>query len=144
MGAVAGAGVLEENWDSVDQGGDGVDSFTSDPGDFPRTGPSGTCALRKTYSDMGDWGSVDRKNTGNARSKVGKLGHFGSGVWVQSKFDLAAFAGETVRIRLLVSGISIVGASGEQWAFQFEFSTPPPDFMRGWIVDNFRVTGTAN
>lgn len=131
------------NFDPVDDGSV-EDDVTSEPDVFPALGPSSTCAPRKTFSSMGDWSSTDRKNTGNARSKVGKLGQLGGGVWVQSKFDLGAFAGETVRIRLLVSGMTVAGPFGAQWAFFFEFSAPPPDFMRGWIVDDFRVTGTAD
>jgi len=132
------------NFDPVDDGSI-EDDVTSDPGVFPRTGPSSTCAPRKTWSAMGDWSSTDRKDTRNAHSKVGKFGRSGSGVWVQSKFDLAEYAGETVRIRLLVSGISVGGPFfPPQWAFFFEFTSPPPDLMRGWIIDDFRVTGTVD
>ncbi|TDI46605.1 MAG: hypothetical protein E2P00_02160 [Acidobacteria bacterium] len=76
---------------------------------------------------MGDWSSGNRKDTADAHSKVGKFGQSGSGVWVQAKFNLAAYAAETVRIRLLVSGLSVGSPFfPPQWAFFFEFSSPPP------------------
>ena len=130
------------NFDPIDDGSL-EDDVTSDPGVFPELGPSSTCAPRKTYSAMGAWSSTNTADTGNAQSEFGELGNLGSGVWVQSRFDLAAFAGETVRIRLLMSGIEVFGPDGSQWGLFFDVFTTPEDFRRGWIIDDFRVTGTA-
>ena len=89
---------------------------------------------------MGDWTSTDKKDVGNATSGNGKLGNTGTGVWVQSRFDLSAFAGQTIRIRLLISGIEINGPSGLGWSDLF--GNALGNATRGWLVDDFRVTGT--
>ena len=64
-GATSLAGVYEENWDSLGQGGDGVDSFSENalfPGALPFT-PSSAEGSRCQYNDPGN---VDSFNFGDS------------------------------------------------------------------------------
>lgn len=142
--------LIDCKFDPVDDGST-EDDLTTPPGQQP-FGPSSTCADspnnftatapgRKAWSALGDWTSTNRKDVGKATgTKAGRLGNMGSGVWVQARFDLSAFAGQTVRIRLLFSGLE--EGSGTRWSDIF--GNGLGNGVRGWILDDFRVTGTAN
>jgi len=131
-------------FDPLDDGST-EDQVTGDTGDaFPEprpVGPSSTCVPQLTWSSMGDWTSVNRRDTGKAKSKLGSLGSLGTGVWVQSKFDLGAYSGQTIRIRFLFSGMEVNGPDGGGWSDLL--GNQLGNATRGWIIDDFRVTGTA-
>ncbi|MFQ5669161.1 MAG: S8 family serine peptidase [Acidobacteriota bacterium] len=113
-----------------------------DPNDPDRRlGPSSTCFPEFVFSFMGDWSSTDPRNSGSAFVQ-GSPGALGNGIWVESRFNLDQFAGQSIRVRLLFSGIELNGPSGNRWA-QF-FGSSAGDTVRGWIVDDFRVTGLVD
>ncbi len=111
-----------------------------DPNDPERRlGPSSTCFPEFVFAYMGDdWTSNNPLNSGRAFVK-GETGDLGNGVWVKSVFSLDAFAGQTIRVRLLFSALELNGPSGNRWA-EF-FGNQLGNATRGWIVDDFVVSG---
>jgi len=56
--------------------------------------------------------------------------------------DLAEFSADAIRIRLLFSGMTVSSLRGKPWSDYFgERGTK---HVRGWIIDDFRVTGLAD
>ncbi|MFQ5718377.1 MAG: S8 family serine peptidase [Acidobacteriota bacterium] len=110
-----------------------------DPNDPDRTlGPSSTCFPEFVFAFMGDWTSNNPMDSGQA-FVPGAPGATGSGIWVESIFSLDPFAGQTIRVRLMFAGLELNGPAGNTWA-QF-FGNQLGNATRGWLVDDFRVTG---
>ena len=110
-----------------------------DPNDPERRlGPSSTCFPEFVFAFMGDWTSTKPINSGRAFVK-GETGAQGNGIWVKSIFSLDKFAGQSIRVRLLFSGLELNGPTGNRWA-QF-FGNQLGNGVRGWMVDDFVVKG---
>ena len=123
--------------------GPGQDTRETPEGKFRLlTGPSSTCFPQKAFSRMGDWVFSDPSATGDAESGSGESGNMGPGTWVESRFNLAAYSGKTIRIRLLISGLDM-DSPGRAWSDLLFFLGLDLDCFRGWIIDDFRVTGVA-
>jgi hypothetical protein len=134
-GALSGVGV-DYNADDVSS----EDDFF-DPNDPVRQlGPSDACFPNFVYSSLGDYTSTNPADKGKAFTD-GFLGSNGTGVWVNSLFNLDTFAGRRVRIRYLFSDIDISGTA--LWAQLF--GNTLGNAFRGAILDDFAVSGlTAN
>ena len=110
-----------------------------DPNDPERRlGPSSTCFPAFVFAHMGDYTSNDPFDSGRAFVQ-GSPGNTGSGIWVESKFSLDAFAGQSVRVRLVFSALELNGPTGNRWA-QF-FGNQLGNATRGWMVDDFTTSG---
>ena len=121
-------------FDPIDDGNNEDDFF--DPTDpFRRFGPSSTCFPEFVYTYMGDTDTpFDPLNIGNATQGPGLVGAVGVGTWVESVVDLSRFRAQSVRVRMLTTGIKL--QTTWQAAFGYEESVPVED---GWFIDDFRV-----
>ncbi|MFQ5768067.1 MAG: hypothetical protein ACE5ID_08810, partial [Acidobacteriota bacterium] len=136
--AVPGADLfLPQNIDGVSTEDDYFDP--NDP--ERRLGPSSTCFPQFVFAFMGDWTSNDPAKSGNA-FVLGSTGSRGGGIWVESRFNLDAYAGESIRVRLLFSGLELGGPTGARWVNLF--GNQLGNATRGWVVDDFRVSGLVN
>jgi hypothetical protein len=110
-----------------------------DPNDPERRlGPSSTCFPEFVFAHMGDWSSNNPVNSGRA-FVPGETGAVGGGIWVKSVFSLDSFAGQSIRVRLLFTGLELNGPSGNRWA-EF-FGNQLGNATRGWIIDDFVAKG---
>lgn len=132
---------------------DGVSSEDDyfDPNDPARQlGPSSTCSPEFVFSRVGDWTSTDPsvisaepqscgfgvcEHTVANQGVPGAVGALGTGIWVESRFDLSGYAGKSVNIRLLASGLEM--QLGRTWADIFGNSLG--NATRGWLIDDFSV-----
>ncbi|MDP2623867.1 MAG: thrombospondin type 3 repeat-containing protein, partial [Actinomycetota bacterium] len=90
---------------------------------------------------LGVWSSCGnpRNQTTGYQCNGGESGTQGNGLWMQSKFNLAGFLGQRVRIRWI----------GQIWEFDATSSSyyelggtwAPQDGDEGWWVDQIRITG---
>ena len=122
-------------FDPIDDGSTEDSSF-GDPLD--RFGPSSTCYPSHAFGFQGDTAQPFAPgNIGRAAQGPGLQGTIGQGTWVETKFSLARYRGQRVRLRFL--------ASTAKFADQLTYldlglaaSDPADD---GWYVDGVQVTG---
>jgi hypothetical protein len=111
-----------------------------DPNDPLRLfGSSSSCFPAFVYSSLGDYTSTNVANAGKAFTE-GELGNWGTGVWVNSLFNLDAAGGQRIRIRFTFSDIEI--GLGANWANVF--GNALGNATRGWIMDDIAVSGLVD
>jgi hypothetical protein len=111
-----------------------------DPNDPLRLlGPSEGCFPQFTYSSLGDHTSADPTDVGRAFTD-GETGQTGTGVWVNSLFNLDRFAGKTIRLRFVFSGMEV--DLGATWADILGPDTT--NATRGWRVDDVAISGLVD
>lgn len=129
-------------FDPVDDGNDEDSLF--DPADprnrpFRRLGPSSTCYPEFVFAFLGDTDApFNAANIGHASDGPGLQGSLGPGTWVESKFDLSAFRGRSIRVRFLFTSLGIPDCP--DWVTCF---SPTYAWDDGWYIDDMRVTQTA-
>ena len=125
-------------FDPNDDGNTESDYF--DPADPQRRfGPSSTCYPEFSFGFLGDTdGPFHPTHLGHASDGPGLQGSLGIGTWVESKFDLSALRGRSIRFRFLVTTLKVSDISTYQALFMWN-PTPVDD---GWYVDDVRVNQT--
>jgi hypothetical protein len=124
-------------FDPIDDGND-EDSYFDPSDPLRRFGPSSTCFPEFVFSYLGDTErAYDPARIGKASDGPGLEGSLGPGTWVESKFDLSAYRGRSVRLRFLLTSFQI-GPVLTTWASTGLGPGSPLD--DGWYVDDLRVT----
>ncbi|MFQ5720672.1 MAG: hypothetical protein ACE5IK_14125 [Acidobacteriota bacterium] len=110
-----------------------------DPNDPMRQfGPSSGCFPAFVFAAMGSYNGLDPADAG--REEIpGQPGETGAGTWVNSIFSLDAYAGRTIRIRFVLTGIAI--SPGASWASLFGNDLTG---VRGWNLDDVTVSGVTD
>jgi len=120
-------------FDPTDDGSDEDDFF--DPTDPNRMfGPASTCGIDPVFAFLG---STSTGGLGNAEGPA-LSGSMGTGIWVESRFDLSRWRGQRIRLRFLVTGLKLAGT--DTWA-DFGVSDERDD---GWWIDDVTVTNTLS
>jgi hypothetical protein len=133
-GATSGVGV-SYNSDNV-----GSEDDYFDPNDPLRLfGSSSSCFPAFCYSSLGDYTSTNIVDAGKAFT-TGELGSLGTGVWVNSLFNLDTAGGKRIRIRFTFSDIEI--GLGASWADVF--GNALGNATRGWRMDDIAVAGLTD
>jgi hypothetical protein len=113
-------------------------------------GPSSTCAPERSFAALGDTDEpFAPANIGDASDGPGLAGATGPGTWVESRFDLSAWRGRRVRLRLLTSSMGKVPdspdggephfATWQDYLLAFGLGNPHP-YDDGWWIDDVTVT----
>jgi hypothetical protein len=111
-----------------------------DPNDPLRElGPSSSCFPEYVFSAMGDYTSRDTTMV-NVAVTEGELCSTGSGVWVNSLFNLEVAAGKTIRLRFAMTDIDL--ALGATWVQAF--GTVLGNSTRGWRLDDVAISGVTD
>jgi len=85
--------------------------------------------------------SRDQTNTGQCEGP-GVPGTSGPGLWVQSKFSLANYIGQQVRIRWIAESWEFDCCSSSYYELGGTWAPQPGD--EGWWIDDIRVTGVLS
>jgi hypothetical protein len=108
-----------------------------DPNDPLRQfGPSSGCFPEFVFKAMGDYTSTDPTHSGLATTP-GRAGERGTGIWVNSLFSLDSFAGRSIRVRFVFTGVDLF--PGLTWAELF--GNRLGNGTRGWNIDDVAVSG---
>ena len=99
-----------------------------------RSGPSSTCYPGMVYTEQGDTEyPFDPSNVGYADGP-GLEGEWGTGTWVESKFDVGRFKGRQIRLRFLVTALKL-SETYETW---HDWGDSRP---YGWWIDDVTIEG---
>ncbi|MFQ5766990.1 MAG: hypothetical protein ACE5ID_03285, partial [Acidobacteriota bacterium] len=115
-----------------------------DPNDPTRNiGPSNGCFPQFVYSSMGNYDAealgLHRHLVGRAFTE-GRLGSNGTGVWINSLFNLDSFAGQSIIVRFMLTDIEV--APDLLWIDIF--ANVLGNAFRGWIMDDVAVSGLVD
>jgi hypothetical protein len=142
LGATPGWNPTAKNQVGVQYNADDIGSEDDyfDPNDPQRLyGPSGSCFPQFTYASLGDWTSTNVKNSGKAFTD-GELGSVGTGVWVNSLFNLDAAGGKTIRVRFVLEDLDFI--VGLPWTAAF--GNRLGNAFRGWRIDDIAMSGLVD
>jgi len=114
-----------------------TDTGTAPPN--PRGVHETMCFPEAAWSHCGSAGGTGSSQAFNCSGGVVDPG--GTGVWVQSKFDLASFLGQRIRIRWIANTWSLDNHSSSYWEFGPGWSDTPHD--DGWWLDDIDITGVV-
>jgi hypothetical protein len=125
--------------DPIDDGSTEDDFY--DPADpYHRLGPSSLCYDQWGFNYLGDTDEpFAAGRLGNAEGP-GLEGETGLGTWVESRFDLSAFRGQSILIRFMISTLG--DGVHENYEEMMEFNPTPAD--DGWWIDDITVTDTVD
>lgn len=126
------------SFDPTDDGST-EDDLDTLPGEYPPLGPSSTCAPGLSYSNVGHWTSTYPLDVGEVEGPEGRKGALGDGIWVRSSFDLRAYAGQSIRVRFVVSGLRIGEPQTWMSLLYSAWGLLHDERMAGWIIDDFQV-----
>ena len=125
-------------FDPTDDGND-EDSYFDPTDPYRRLGPSSTCWPEFVFGFLGDTDAAfDPWSVGRAGDGPGLAGALGTGTWVESRFDLSRFRGQSVSIRFLVSTIKV--SDNQSMESTFHWNPKPDD--DGWYIDDIRISET--
>jgi hypothetical protein len=111
-----------------------------DPNDPLRLfGPSSSCFPQYCFASLGDYTSTNIQDVGKAFT-TGELGSVGTGVWVNSLFNLDAAGGKRIRVRFVWSDLELV--PGLTWSDFFGNSLG--NATRGWRMDDIALSGLVD
>ncbi|HYV85086.1 MAG TPA: thrombospondin type 3 repeat-containing protein [Patescibacteria group bacterium] len=116
---------------------------TGTGGYAPRGVKETLCFPNGIWSHCGN--SRDTTNTGQChdaddQGHVGSTGVNGPGLWMQSKFNLSNFLGQTVRIRWIAQ-IWEFDNTGTSSYYELGGAWGPQTGDEGWWIDDIRITG---
>jgi hypothetical protein len=97
------------------------------------------CYPNGIWSHCGN--SRDQTNTGQCEGP-GVAGTSGPGLWVQSKFSLANYIGQQVRIRWIAESWEFDCCSSSYFELGGTWAPQPGD--EGWWIDDIKVTGVLS
>jgi hypothetical protein len=127
-------------FDPVDDGNTEDDFF--DPTDPERRlGPSSTCFPEYSFAYIGETSHAPHASQVGHADGPGLVGQSGLGTWIESRFDLSRFRGQSVRLRFLATALKLWD-SMEDWEQAFGFNPRPMD--DGWWIDDVTVTGVLS
>jgi hypothetical protein len=109
---------------------------TGSGGYAPRGVKETLCFPNGIWSHCGN--SRDATNTGQCDGP-GETGASGPGLWVQSKFSLANFLGQTVRIRWIAEAWEFDCCSSSYYELGAGWAPQTGD--EGWWIDDIRISG---
>ncbi len=114
---------------------------TGDDAPAPRGVEETLCALQGAWSNCGSDIGTGPNAVGDCDGP-GFLDPSGTGVWVQSRFDLGEHAGHRIRIRWI--GASWVFSQSASSYFEYGFGWEGIGQDDGWWLDDVRVTGAVD
>ncbi len=124
-------------FDPIDDGSTVTDRFTMvDP--FDRLGPSSTCYSEDVFAHQGDTVSFGPERVGRSLPGDGIPGSSGIGTWVEPRFDLARYKGQSVLIRFLATSAK----SGDLVTHVDRGVDPDDPADDGWYIDDIQITNT--
>jgi hypothetical protein len=109
---------------------------TGSGGYAPRGAKETLCYPSGIWSHCGN--SRDTTNTGQCEGP-GSAGSQGPGLWVQSRFSLANFLGQTIRIRWIAQSWEFDCCSSSYYELGGAWGPQTGD--EGWWIDDIQVTG---
>jgi hypothetical protein len=126
-------------FDPIDDGNTEDDFY--DPTDpYRRLGPSSTCFPERSFAFQGATdGAFDAERIGRASDGPGLGGATGPGTWIESRFDLSAWRGRSLRLRFLATAIKAGTYASWDDGFHFNPGQPGDD---GWWIDDVTLTDT--